>query len=158
MEYKNTELINKRFVKSNQTLLKALDDIQKLDITDENYGRKFEAISQLYKQVVEDAKNETTRIVEGERLRVEEERTEMEKVLESEKLEDDRKKTFWSNLFDGIKIAVSATVGIGGIAAGIWKFKRSTEKEKDDAYLTMTDKETVREGLREPTEKKWKFW
>ena len=158
MEYKNTELINKRLIKSNEALLKALDDLQKLKYDDPNYAKKVSAISELQKQVVEDSKNEALKVIEAEKLRVEEEKTEMEKVLESERLDDERERSHKGNIIEATKIGVSLVVGVGGIIAGLYKFNRSTEKEKDEAYLTVTDKETVREGLREPTEKKWKFF
>lgn len=147
-----------RQIKSQKALIKGLEDLSRMDIHDPDYAKKYEAVASLHRQIVEDVKNETNRKIETKKIEVEEEKNEMTKILESEKLQEEQKQSFWKNVLEGGKVVLSA----GFMFATLWqswaKFWRSTEKEKDEAYLTTSDKETVREGLREPTEKKWKLY
>jgi len=153
------DLINKRFLASNEVLLKAYENFNKhVDVNDPEFTKKLGAITRLHEQIILDEQNETNAAIEAEKIRVEEEKNEMDKVLESERLEDERERSKANVFLEKLKIAVSATVGIGGLGLGLYKFIKSTEKEEDEAYLTVTQKETVREGLRDPSERKWKLW
>ena len=121
-----------------------------------------------------DAENKVTEMsLEEDRIRLEEEKNKVdaENKLTEMSLEEDRirldeardeqtaKDNRIRNVLDGMKIA--AAIGVSAIsgAVGIWKFKQSTKKEEDGAYLTTTDKETVREGLRDQSQKGlFKLW
>lgn len=162
--YMNKELLDKRLIKSNEALVRLYEQMAKLDPSDPDYVEKLKAVAAVHKTVVEDAKNETSRIMETERLRVETEKNDMLAInaseqleLDSKKAEDEKRAGFWRNVMDGIKVA--ATVGIAGVTtyAGIWKFKQSTKFEENDALLTTTDRTIVQEGLRDDS-KRWKLF
>lgn len=154
----NTDLNQKRFIESNEAVIKGYEDLRRLNINDPDYAKKFEAVSQAHKQIVEDAKNEMTRQLETEKMKIEREKNEMEKVLEDERFAYDKLRHAIDTVVDIFKVVGGIALGVATIRSTNWRFQKSTEKEADDAYLTMTSKETVRDGLREPDARKWKFW
>lgn len=77
---------------------------------------------------------------------------EMQLELDREKFEEEVSRAERTEFSDWIKVGLNAALGISSTCASVWMFKRSTEKEKEDAYLTLTDKSTVQEGL------KGRFW
>ena len=160
-----------RLAKANAALLKAYDS---LDFSDPDWDQKVERLSKLHKEVAQDTNNVNEAWLEEERLRIEEERakTDAENKLTEMSLEEDRIRLDEArdevnaqnervhHILDALKIAAAvSTAAISG-AVGVWKFQQSTRKEEDGAYLTTTDKETVREGLRDQTNKNglFKLW
>ena len=159
-----------RVMKANNALLKAYDS---LDFTDPDWDQKIERLSKLHKEISQDIQNANNAELEAERLRIEDEKnkTDSENKLTEMSLEEDRirldeardeataENNRITHIMDGLKIAAMVSVSAISGAVGIWKFKKSTQKEEDGAYLTTTDKETVREGLRDQSSKNmFKFW
>lgn len=56
------------------------------------------------------------------------------------------------------KIIATAVTGVLSSVASIFLFCRATEKEKDEAILSQTDKTVVQTGLRERLADRIKFW
>ena len=89
-------------------------------------------------------------------------------TLEKERLEFDKKKTKEDNIFKGISL--TATTVVAGVNAWLQikaekgrneRFKLATRKEEDEAIMTLTDRTTVQDGLREHEAPKvpwYKFW
>lgn len=164
------ENYTKRIVKANTALLKAYDS---LDFKDPDWDQKVERLSKLHKEIAQDINNANEALLEEEKLRIEEEKNKVdaENKLTEMSLEEDRirldeardeqtaKDNRIRNVLEGLKIATAISVSAISGAVGVWKFKQSTKKEEDGAYLTTTDKETVREGLRDQSQKGlFKLW
>lgn len=111
---------------------------ESLDLNDPKYPEKLRALTEAYRQMVADKANEVTSETEEEKIRIEEKRLEFDTLVEKK-----RRK------FDYIKTGILAGLAVGSGAKSIWAIKRSTEKEKDEAYLTLTDKTVMQDELRE---------
>ena len=111
---------------------------ESLDLNDPKYPEKLRALTETYRQMVADDTNKVTSETEEEKIRIEEKRIDFDAQVEKK-----RRK------FDYIKTGILAGLAVGSGAKSIWAIKRSTEKEKDEAYLTLTDKTVMQDELRE---------
>ena len=146
------EHYTERLLRANETLLEAYDS---LNFSDPDWDQKVERLSKLHKEITADIANVNNAILEAEKLRIEEEKNksdaenEMDRLaLDEAKDEAERENNVIRNTLDALKIA--ATVGVAAIsgAVGIWKFKESTKREEEGAYLTTTESTTVKAELR----------
>ena len=153
----------KRRKKANAVLEKGLESV---NFADPGWDQKIERLSKLYREMTTDDHNVNEALLELERLRVEEEKNKVDAENEADRLaiEDLRDRETAENnkarnWIDRVKIGAELTIAAIGGAVGVWKFKQSTKKEEDGAYLTVTDKTTVQEGLRTPSRGGlFKFW
>ena len=147
----NTEEYNERRLKANQKLL---ETIQMIDPADPEAAELFNAATKLYHELNEDIKVQLNHEEEVERQKTENRKIDSEasikaKAIKMEKSKTDseaksekRRATF--DLIGKFVIGASTVVAAGIQLLMFW---RSTEKEKEEAYLTETDKTVVRNGL-----------
>lgn len=146
-----TEEYNKRRLAANKALL---DAINKIDPSDPDATKKYEAISKLYHELNADIKNELDKTAKAEELVVEREKIESEKATKAEAIKAERERTEAEaksektrSIIDiSGKIAMAVATVFAAISQ-LWMFKRSTEKEVDEAILTQTDQTVVKNGL-----------
>lgn len=128
-----SERFEKRMSESNDTLSKAFES---LDVKSEDYTKRLQASADLYKQIVEDEKNENNYRIEQEKI-----------MAQRDHDRTDRWASIISHIVSGLQIA--ATIfGVVYTERNLnARFDRSSKFEESDAYLSTTDKETVRDGL-----------
>lgn len=161
MEFVKDELFQERTEKVSRVIIGACDN---LDPKKDGYVEAMDAMSKLYKENINDMKAFNERLLEAEKIRVENERRSEESSLEAERLRiDDERNAETSRhnrvqeILMGVQLILTAvTAGMSGYALN-QRFKRSTEKEENEAYLTQTDRITVQEGLREDRSNP-RFW
>jgi hypothetical protein len=139
------EEFDNRRSKANQALL---DAIEQVDASDPEAAERYKAIAALYHELNTDIKNEFDHSDKKEENAIKKEaiKAESEKAVASDKTE--RLKA--GSDFVG-KLIIAAT-SVFAAGTQLWMFKRSTEKEADEALLTQTDQTIVRNGL------SGKFW
>ena len=98
-----------------------------LDTSDPNYPEKLNALTRTFQQTVADDTN-----------KVNSSKNDFEERIEKKRLK-----------FDYVKTGILAGLATASGFKSIWAIKRSTEKEKDEAYLTLTDKTVMQDELRE---------
>ena len=98
-----------------------------LDENDPKYPEKLNALTRAYQQMVMDDAN-----------KVSSSKNDFEEKIEKKRLK-----------FDYVKTGILAGLATASGVKSIWAIKRSTEKEKDEAYLTLTDKTVMQDELRE---------
>ena len=124
---------NDRRLKANRKLLEAMDSV---DPNDPDAGAKYEAIAKLYHELNSDIKNELDREAKAD-----------ETALEYERLDQDAKTEKVRARIDIAGKSVMAAASIFAALSQLWMFKRSTEKEHEEAILTETNQTVVRNGL-----------
>lgn len=142
---------NERRLAANKKLL---DTIEEVDPTDENAGQLLRDIAQLYHELNVDIRNEFDRQSKAQELKVERERIKTEADTKAAAIKAERERTATEAKTETRKTIVDVITKLA-IAAGsifaaisqIWMFKRSTEKEVDEALLTKTDQTIVQNGL-----------
>ena len=148
-----------RRLKANETLLKMIEAI---DPGDDDACRKFEAVSKLYHELNADIKNDLDMKAREQELDVEREKIKTEAKTKADAIEAERDRTESEAHRDKMKVKADL-FGKGVVAAStafaavtqVMMYNRSTEKEKDESILTLTDQTVVRNGL---SGKFWKFW
>lgn len=136
----NNEEFNKRRLEANEKLMEAIDMI---DLTDEDAAEKLNAISQLYHELNQDIKNN-----------LDHEDKKAENAIKESAVKAEKEKAAEANKTEKIKAAsgilgqvLIAAASVFAACSQLWMFKRSTEKEADEALLTQTDQTVVRNGL-----------
>lgn len=140
-----------RRLAANAKLLEAIDLI---DPADEKAGEKYAEVAKLYHELNEDIKTELNHQDSLQKNKIERERIKVEANTKAEAIRMERERTSSEAktekrkaVFDILgKIMIAAASIFAGISQ-LWMFKRSTEKEKDEALLTQTDQTIVRNGL-----------
>ena len=127
------EAYEKRRLKANAKLLDLLEDI---DREEDDAGEKLAEVAQLYHELNADIKTCNEHEEKLQALEVEKERTQLGLLSERNKA----RLNFLGQIIVGVATAAAAL-------AHLWMFSRSTRKEEDEAILTETDRNTVRNGL-----------
>ena len=147
----DTKSFAERRMKANECLLKAIDLI---DPRDPDAGKKFKEIADLYHELNADIKNELDHEQKKAELELEREKMDKEAGTKAEAIQMEREKTESQAHSDKVKayldISGKIAIAVSTVFAAVsqlWMFKRSTEKESDEALLTQTDQTIVRNGL-----------
>lgn len=135
------------------------DALNALDPSDPKYFEKLKIVNAMHASIVEDTKAFLNKETEEAKIDVERVRLDSVKEIETEKMaveshkvETERKSAFWRNVVTGASVAAGL---IGTLVAVVvpevhtdHRFDKSAKFEENDAFLTTTDKETVKDGLR----------
>lgn len=137
----DNNMFNERILAAQEALLKAYKN---LDPSDPKFTEKMKAIAAMHQQINEDIENSVT--IEVEHMKADSESKQI--AVEKEKV----KYGFLGDIGKNLGTVVAAGLGFAGIIYSEKRLDRRFDKaskfEENDAYLTTTAKETVREGLR----------
>ena len=133
---------------------KLLEAIRNIDPLDPNAEKLYARATKLYHELNEDIKMHLTREDEIQKNKIEREKIKSEANTKAEAIKMERERTASESktekrkaYFDFFGKIMIAAASIFAAISQIWMFKRSTEKEKDEAILTQTDQTIVRNGL-----------
>ncbi len=137
------DICQRRLDSSSKKLNSMIDTVDPANLDPDT----VETIARWQKEISNDSKSYWDGIIETQKLELEKQKIEADKFKTYTESQD-RKKGRILEWFKGIG---AIGVAVGSIWAGIWKFDRSTQKENDfdEPYLTLTQKATVQDGLRD---------
>lgn len=128
------DLFNRRMAEANEALIKAY---QSADPTADDYLETLKVIQAIHQQINADCANCNDIDIEVKKALID---------------EANSKRAFMGDIGKTAGAVLAAVLGFLGIAYSEKhldrRFDRSTRFEQDDALLTTTSKETVRDGLR----------
>ena len=135
---------NKRLLAANGALLKLYAS---LDPSDPNYEKQLTVAKGIHSVIVSDLEAaETTR-------------ANMEKeALDADTAEETARSNKAKERIDWLKVIVTGITGLASAITSVCMFRWATKKEEDESLLTVTNKTTVQNGLRQRFSDMFKFW